>query len=61
MKYVLKFTLQLIAFIFIYLLWLLPYRIWNAAKHEDHNEIVYDFGYCYRMLKWNLFKRHNIL
>lgn len=61
MKYILKFTGQLIAFCLIMLLWFYPYLIWHAKKHEDHDDLISDFGYCYRRFKQRFVKPRNAL
>jgi hypothetical protein len=61
MKYIIKFTAQLIAFILIMLFWFYPYLIWNAEKHDDHNDIIEDFSYCYERFKRRFVKPRNAL
>ena len=51
MKYVIKFFLQSIAFCLIMLFWFYPYLIWHAEKRKDHNDIIFDFVFCYRRFK----------
>lgn len=61
MKYILKFSLQTIALVLIYSFWFIPYLIWNAKKHEDHNDVLSDYRYCYRKFKRQFKTPHNAL
>jgi hypothetical protein len=61
MKHILKFLGQLILYVLIMLFWYYPYLIWNAEKHEDHNDITEDFGYCYDRFKRKFIKPRNAL
>ena len=56
MKHVLIFMYRFTVLSLLLILWLLPYYIWNAKKHSDHQDVLYEFSDSFREFRGHFVK-----